>query len=417
MKQSIKFGFTFPRRRWLIAFSLLFVISSNETSWSASPEATATKVGREGLASVLQPDGTLRAGVAGSFDASGYRMKYGPNGVPRFVAQAVCGTPDWDGQFGLNGTNDLVNALAVSGNTIFVGGTFTAVGNVAANHVAKFDTTTNTWSALSQHTVVGDVNGVNDEVYALAVSGNSVFVGGAFTTAGTNVIVFANGVARFDLSTNTWSALKQGNGNGVSNFVQAMAVSGNSLYVGGVFASVNLDGTGATPEIPANNVAKFDLSTKTWSALKQGNGNGVNDEVEALLLIGSNLFVGGAFTTANLGGTGATPAITANAVVKFDTSTNTWSALKQGDGNGVNSGVAAMAAIGNTLFLGGGFTSVNQGGTGATPAITVNKIARFDTVTNTWSALSQGNWQWRERLDEREWLGRFGRGLCAGGER
>src|SRR4051812_35761121 len=97
MKQSIKFGFTFPRRRWLIAFSVLFVISSNETSRSASPESTATKVSREGLASVLQTDGTLRAGVAGSFDASGYRMEYELNGVPRFVAQAACGTPDWDG--------------------------------------------------------------------------------------------------------------------------------------------------------------------------------------------------------------------------------------------------------------------------------------------------------------------------------
>ena len=122
------------------------------------------------------------------------------------MPQANCGTPDWDGQFGFNGTNDLVFAMAVSGNSIFIGGAFTAVGNVAANHVAKFDTTTNTWSSISQPTVSGEVNGVNKNVFALAVIGNSLFVGGDFTTAGTNVIVFANGLAKFDLSTNVWSA-------------------------------------------------------------------------------------------------------------------------------------------------------------------------------------------------------------------
>ena len=232
---------------------------------------------------------------------------------------------------------------------------------------------------------------MNKDVDALAVIGNSLFVGGAFTTAGTNVIVFANGLAKFDLSTNTWSALKQGNGNGVSGFVGAMAVSGNSLFVGGGFTDVNKGGTGATPAITANNLAKFDISTNTWSLLSQGNGNGVDFQVEALLLSGNSLFVGGAFTSANKGGTAATPAITANGVAKFDTSTNTWSALKQGDGNGLNAGVAAMALIGNTLFVGGTFTAANSGGTGATPAITARRVAKFDTVTNTWSALSQGN--------------------------
>ena len=108
-------------------------------------------------------------------------------------------------------------------------------------------------------------------------------------------------------------------------------------------------------------------------------------------LVATACFVGGGFALANQGGTGATPAIPANSVAKFDTSTNTWSALKQGDGNGANQGVFALAVIGNNLFVAGAFSSVNNGGTGATPAITANKIARFDTVNNTWSALSQGN--------------------------
>jgi hypothetical protein len=40
--------------------------------------------------------------------------------------------------------------------------------------VARFNTQTNTWSSLG----TGSSNGVNDVVYALAVVGNEVFVGG-----------------------------------------------------------------------------------------------------------------------------------------------------------------------------------------------------------------------------------------------
>ena len=240
------------------SFVLLFVISPNLTGWSASREPTAPSASQEGLASVLQADGSLRAGVAGSFDASGYRMELTATGAPRFVpAQAACGTADWDAQFGPpNGTNGEVDALAVMGNAIYVGGNFTFAGNVAANRVAKFDTTTNTWSALSE----GGGNGVNNgSVKALAVSGNSLFVGGDFTLAGA---VGANQVAKFDTTTNTWSALTQGDGNGVSGTVNALAVIGNSVFVGGQIRVANLGGTGATPEISVNAVAKFDTTSQ-----------------------------------------------------------------------------------------------------------------------------------------------------------
>ena len=383
-------------RSGVTSFVLLFVIISNLTGWrmSASRDATALGASQQCLASVLQADGSLRAGVAGSFDVSGYRMELTAAGAPRFVpGGAGCETADWDGQFALaNGTNHEVDALAVMGNAIYVGGEFTAAGNVAANRVAKFDTTTNTWSALSQ----GNGNGVNSDVDALAVSGNSVFVVGGFTTAnlggtGATPAITANRVAKFDTATNTWSALSQGDGNGVDGSVIALAVSGNSLFVGGFFTAANQGGTGATPGINANFVAKFDTMANTWSALSQGDGNGVDNGVGALAMSGDSLFVGGSFATANQGGTGATPAITANRLAKFDTMTNTWSALSQGNGNGVNDAVNALAVSGNSLFVVGAFLTANQGGTGATPALTANRVAKFDITTSTWSALSQGN--------------------------
>mgnify|MGYP003694204687 CR=1 FL=1 len=94
------------------------------------------------------------------------------------------------------------------------------------------------------------------------------------------------------------------------------------------------------------------------------------------------------FGHANQGGTGATPAdLSSLAWLKFDTATNTWSAISQGEWQWNRWTVLALAANGNSVFVGGAFTTVNSGGTGATPEITANNVAKFDTSTNTWSAL------------------------------
>jgi hypothetical protein len=124
-----------------------------------------------------------------------------------------------------------VEALAVVGNEVYVGGYFTSAGGVRANNVARFNTQTNTWSTLG----TGSSNGVDSVVNALAVVGNEVVVGGLFTSAGG---VSANRVARFNTQTNTWSTLGTGSQNGVNGLgVFALAVVGNEVYVGGAFIS------------------------------------------------------------------------------------------------------------------------------------------------------------------------------------
>jgi hypothetical protein len=66
---------------------------------------------------------------------------------------------------------------------------------VSANYVARFNPQTNTWSTLG----TGSQNGVNGlGVNALAVVGNEVVVGGAFISAGG---VSAIGVARWNSGT------------------------------------------------------------------------------------------------------------------------------------------------------------------------------------------------------------------------
>jgi N-acetylneuraminic acid mutarotase len=111
----------------------------------------------------------------------------------------------------------------------YVGGFFTSAGGVSANDVARFNTQTNTWSTLG----TGSSNGVSGGgVNALAVVDSEVVVGGSFNEAGG---VSANYVARFNTQTNTWSSLGTGSSNGVSGGVFALAVVGNEVVVGGCF--------------------------------------------------------------------------------------------------------------------------------------------------------------------------------------
>jgi N-acetylneuraminic acid mutarotase len=317
------------------------------------------------LEEALNPDGTLKRGVQGSFKVEGYTMRTGKNGEPIFEPQTqhtASGTWSSLGTGSSNGVDSVVLALAVVGNEVYVGGEFTSAGGVSANGVARFNTQTNTWSTLG----TGSSNGVDGRVTALAVVGNEVVVGGEFTSAGG---VSANGVARFNTQTNTWSTLGTGSQNGVNGLgVNALAVVGNEVVVGGEFTSAG--------GVSANRVARFNTQTNTWSTLGTGSQNGVNGlGVNALAVVGNEVVVGGLFTSA--GG------VSANNVARFNTQTNTWSTLGTGSQNGVNGLVTALAVVGNEVVVGGLFTSAG--------GVSANGVARFNTQTNTWSTLGTGS--------------------------
>jgi len=313
------------------------------------------------LEEALNPDGTLKRGVQGSFKVEGYTMRTGKNGEPIFEPQTqhtASGTWSALGTGSSNGVNGGVYALAVVGNEVFVGGGFTSAGGVSANYVARFNTQTNTWSSLG----TGSSNGVNDYVTALAVVGNEVVVGGFFTSAGG---VSANYVARFNTLTNTWSTLGSGSQNGVNNRVYALAVVDNEVVVGGNFTLAG--------GVSANHVARFNTQTNTWSSLGTGSSNGVNSTVNALAVVGNEVFVGGTFTSA--GG------VSANRVARFNTQTNTWSSLGTGSSNGVGVGsVYALAVVGNEVFVGGLFTSAG--------GVSANYVARWNSGTSRVEQLS-----------------------------
>jgi hypothetical protein len=206
-------------------------------------------------------------------------------------------------------------------------------------------------------------------VTAIVLNGTDVYVGGEFAMAGG---VTVNNVAKWD--GNSWSALGTGvtNTAGTRTRVYAMKMIGGDLYVGGAFTSAG--------GVSATNIARWDGTS--WSALGTGVTRNENSYILAMAASGSDLYVGGRFMTA--GGTNATN------IAKWDG--RSWSAL--GPGVGVATGslndydrVTGLAVIGNSIYAGGYFTTV--GGTFQTPGVLVARgIAKWDG--SVWSALGNG---------------------------
>jgi hypothetical protein len=232
-----------------------------------------------------------------------------------------------------------VSALAVLGNTLYAGGSFTNAGGVSAINIAQWNGSN--WSALSSGLFNNSSYG--GSVNALALSSTTLYAGGWFLTAGG---VSAKYIAQWNGT--SWSAL----GSGVSDVVDALAVSGSTLYAGGSFLKAS--------GVSAKYIAKWNGSS--WSAL----GSGMNGRVNALAVMGSKLYAAGYFTTA--GG------VSANYIAQWDGTS--WSAL----GSGMDGNVFALAVSGNTLYAGGSFSMAG--------GVSANSIAQWDG--NSWSALGSG---------------------------
>jgi hypothetical protein len=272
-----------------------FIAQWNGSNWSPLGPGLTGPVN-----ALVVSGGTLYAGGEFEYD--------GNNDELDFIAQ-------WDGTnwspLG-SGMNDFVYALAVSGNKLYAGGEFTTAGAAAANAIAQWNGSS--WSALGLGMSGGELPFQGDvltSVAALVVSGSTLYAGGDFTQAGG---IYATNIAQWNGS--RWSPL----GSGMNGVVDALAVSGSTLYAGGSFYMEGADTN-------ANYIAQW--NGNSWSSLGSGVGGGEGDYVSALAVSGSTLYAGGLFTTAgtnasyyaamaNLAGTQASPAIiTTNAAFGF----------------------------------------------------------------------------------------------------
>ncbi|HET9222865.1 MAG TPA: hypothetical protein VFO07_10195, partial [Roseiflexaceae bacterium] len=300
----------------------------------------------------------------------------------------------WDGAkwnalgAGLEGDGGLddgsVSALAIVGNDLYVGGSFTKAGGASARHLAKYNLASKQWSQVG--------GGVDGPVYALTFSNGLLYVGGNFATVGT---VDAKDIATWNGA--AWQAL----GNTVQIYqvfdscseqnthVYSISVSGDLVYVGGSFRLV-YKGTGSVCAISsyllANHLLVFDRSQNQWFTLGSGVPGVSNGSqyfahpVSALHALGADLYVGGHFGNAGN--------VTAAGIARFNLTTG-WSAVSGGISGTRSTGafatgpeVRALLRDGLYLYVAGDFTA-----TGGGPA---ESIARYDLGSGTWTTLGSG---------------------------
>ncbi len=218
------------------------------------------------------------------------------------------------------GVGGRVNALAAIGGSIYAGGLFTQAGGSSANRVARWDGTA--WHALGA--------GVNGEVLALASMGTDLFAGGLFSSAGADTNI--KRLAKWDGS--SWSSV---GGVAFEGTVRCLAVTGGDLYAGGSY-SQNVAG------VDLRRIAKWDGTA--WSEL----GGGLNSDAYALAFSGSDLIVGGSFTSFGP----ATAPIAAARIARWDGSA--WSTFGSGI-TGTGAIVRALAAHDSGIYAGGSFTT------------------------------------------------------------
>lgn len=254
----------------------------------------------------------------------------------------AAGDNHWDNRFGAtNSPNGPVYAIFVKDTNVYIGGSFTQVGSISANNIARWDG--HQWHALGDGVNSG---GGTPCVYAITADNlNNVYAGGMFFSAGS---VSSPCVAQWNGS--VWLAM----GSGMNNEVRGLAVgSSGEIYAAGKFTA-----SGSTP---LSMIASWNGTD--WSSLGSGiSGTAVN----SLSLNGSLLAAGGDFDTA-----GGTPA---KNIAIWDGSS--WAAA----GSGTDSTVNSIVYKGSNLYAGGCF--LHAGGNAA------NHFAKY--YSGSWSAVDFG---------------------------
>ncbi len=169
-----------------------------------------------------------------------------------------------------------VYALARSGNTVYAGGEFISVNQGTTprtrNRLAAFNSAT-AWNP--------DANG---SVYSLALSGSTVYAGGAFTTVNQSTIPQARShIAAFNNTNGTATAWNPG----ADASVNSLVPSGTIIYAGGAFTTIGGKSR--------SSIAALDTGLNTNNATAWNPGAG--GVVYTLALSGETLYVGGNLNT------------------------------------------------------------------------------------------------------------------------
>ncbi len=299
----------------------------------------------------LASDGTFvgAPGVEGSVDMSAWMLTsdVSDGEAPRFVsregvAPAAAITPNAWSALAATGPNSHVYAVAVSGTDVYVGGNFYQSAGLPTNadFIAKWNGSS--WSALGGSP--GGLPAINGVVRAILIDGSVVYAGGDFYNAGGDAQ--ADGIAVWNGS--YWRDVADAtSGDGAFNGqVHALAKYGADLYVGGYW--YNAPVFGGSSNNPGDMILRWNAGWH-WVGTN-GTDGAIQGPVDALVATFTGVIAGGEFT--NVGGD-----TTLDYLAGYDLLSATWAPVHAI--TNLSSYVRALYQSGSNLYVGGDFTDLD----------------------------------------------------------
>ena len=268
---------------------------------------------------------------------------------------------------GLDGT---VLTLARNGDLIYAGGRFDTELNDSGTQLNGVAALAYAPGEFIWHGVVNALpNGDQSDVYAIALSGDRLCVGGRLVGREPYDVACYNENGNLsNAGEAVYHAFAGGDGPGL---VYALALDGGDLYVGGLFSGVQHRGSGAVR--PANSLLTRNLTEATYTTFRQAYG--LAGYPTAYAASDVNIYIAG------ITAVGDDPA---RGLVVYDPTTRAFTPMTAGVRSSHPLGrVNTMLVNGDTLFVGGLFNEVYDAAWGWKPR---RNFAALYLPTQTWLA-------------------------------
>jgi len=255
-------------------------------------------------------------------------------------------------------------AVSDGTNGWYIGGAFSDVGGVSRNNIAHIEQSGATY--IVEAAWDPDANG---PVYALTLTGGTIYVGGAFTSIGgatrNNIASIATADGSADAA---WDADPDG-------AVRTLALSGGVLYLGGDFTNINVN----TISQARHYIAAVDTTDPGNEDVAISWNPDADGIVRSLLVSAGTLYAGGDFTSFNSG------ADTRKYIAALDPATGLATAWAPD----ADATVRAMALSGTILYIGGDFTSVD--GDNRNRIVALDTTASVPNIATAWNPNVNGS--------------------------
>ena len=311
---------------------------------------------------VIYNNSSAAYSLLGSSSVSG--LTYGPNLTSNTEVGAI--TP------GIYTT-----AYDSTNNRLYIGGNFKNIGTTNCNGIAYYDFTLKTWNAFTRTSGTTTYTGISSStsvltntIFSIKVDSiGNVYVGGNFTTF---LGYTATGLALYNKSLNTWATSDASSSGQLPSLVSvpsvySLSIINGVLYIGGAFTATISSNT-------ANNIVSYTMLTNTLTVVGTSTGTnyGVDGNVYALETDGTNIYLGGGFSSTKDGST------TLSAIAKYS-----GSGALTGINGGITGSCFSLLYNSTKLYVGGLFSYA-----GSSVANNLAVVSNLSATSPTWTPLS-----------------------------